>query len=89
MHPQEQPRLASTVILVSAQPACLAVGCDLACRAIHRDMAPWKAAAVGIGAFALLLVGLKAGRFDDLVDWSIARAASWWTTAPAPQLCAA
>jgi hypothetical protein len=44
-----------------------------------------------INAEGMLLLRsyLKAGRFDDLVDWSIARAASWWTTAPAPQLCAA
>ena len=36
----------------------------------------------------LLRSYLKAGRFDDLVDWSISRSASWWVQAPYSPLIA-
>jgi hypothetical protein len=33
----------------------------------------------------LLRSYLKAGRFDDLIDWSLLSAASWWAPGPQPR----
>ena len=35
-------------------------------------------------AMLLLRSYSKAGRFDDLIDWSFAKAVPWWCTAPPP-----
>jgi len=47
----------------------------------------WKEA--NAEGMILLRSYLKAGRFDDLVDWSISQAASWWTSVPLSPLLTA
>lgn len=46
----------------------------------------WKAS--NAEGMILLRSYLKAGRFDNLIDWSISQAASWWTDAPDSTLVA-